>query len=156
MALLGKEPAVALVGIHGYGRWHARNLARLARAGAIRFVAAADPRHGDRGGVDLAVALYPDLDALLSRHQVDVVVISTPIHTHVPLAEVALRAGADVLLEKPPAATLADFEHLLGVVGETGRACQVGFQTFGSAAVRALREMIAAGTLGEIRGIGGA
>lgn len=83
------------------------------------------------------------------------VVISTPIHTHVALAEIALRAGADVLLEKPPAPSLAEFERLEAIVAETGRSCQVGFQTLGSGAVDALRGAIVAGDLGELRGIGG-
>ena len=77
--------------------------------------------------------MYPDLGELLAAVEVDVVIISTPIQTHVPLAELALRAGADVLLEKPPAASLAEFEHLLSVIDETGRSCQVGFQVAGVA-----------------------
>ncbi|MDX6260709.1 MAG: hypothetical protein QOH84_2397 [Kribbellaceae bacterium] len=80
--------------------------------------------------------------------------LSTPIHTHAPLAALALRAGADVLLEKPPVASMAEFERLLQVVEETGRSCQVGFQSHGSGAARALAEMVAEGTLGELRGIG--
>jgi predicted dehydrogenase len=83
------------------------------------------------------------------------VVISTPIHTHVPLATLALRAGADVLLEKPPAPSFAEFERLRSVVAESGRSCQVGFQTLGSKSVESLREAILAGDLGELRGIGG-
>ena len=66
------------------------------------------------------------------------VIISTPIQTHVPLAELAMRAGADVLLEKPPTASLAEFEQLSAVVAETGRACQVGFQAQASTATLTL------------------
>jgi predicted dehydrogenase len=145
------KPTVALAGIGGYGAVHLRNLARLEAAGVARLVAAADPR-GDLDGVPL----YASLDELLERHRPDVVVISTPIHTHVPLAERALRAGADVLLEKPPAPSFAEFERLRTVVAETGRSCQVGFQALGSEAVRAARRAIIAGELGELRGIGGA
>ncbi len=61
------------------------------------------------------------LDELLAATEVDVAIISTPIQTHVPLAELAMRAGADVLLEKPPTASLAEFEQLSAVVAETGR-----------------------------------
>lgn len=49
-----------------------------------------------------------------------VVVISVPIHLHAVIATEALRAGADVLLEKPPFARMADFQALLGVEKETG------------------------------------
>ena len=44
-----------------------------------------------------------------------------------------MRAGADVLLEKPPVPTMAEFDHLLALCAETGRSCQIGFQSLGSA-----------------------
>lgn len=150
------KPETALVGIGGYGASHLRNLVRLEAAGALRLVAGADPSPDARARLGRATPVYPDLDALLARHEVELVVISTPVHTHVRLAEAALRSHADVLLEKPPAPSLAEFECLREVVAETGRRCQVGFQTLGSGAVSALRAAIAAGVLGEIGGIGGA
>jgi predicted dehydrogenase len=91
---------------------------------------------------------------LLKATEIDVVIISTPIQTHLPLAELAMRAGADVLLEKPPTASLAEFSQLSAVVAETGRACQVGFQAQASQATLRLAEMVADGRFGEIRGIG--
>ncbi|GAA0580303.1 Gfo/Idh/MocA family oxidoreductase [Kribbella sandramycini] len=135
---------IAVVGVHGHGATHVRNALRRGE-----LVAVADPR--PPSGLD--VTAYPSLDELLAATTVDVVVISTPIQTHVPLAETALRAGADVLLEKPPAATLAEHEHLVRVIEETGRACQVGFQAQASAATLELARMMRAGELGEIRGI---
>ncbi|TDO43186.1 putative dehydrogenase [Kribbella sp. VKM Ac-2527] len=138
-------PRVAVAGVHGHGASHVRRVAGLAADGQVELVAVADP---------VGTATFPDLASLLAATEVDVVVISTPIQTHVPLAELALRAGADVLLEKPPTASLAEFEHLLAVVDETGRACQVGFQVHGSAAARGLADLVADGKLGEVRGIG--
>ena len=49
-----------------------------------------------------------------------------------------MRAGADVYVEKPPVASMADFERLLRVQEETGRAVQVGFQSLGSHALDAI------------------
>jgi predicted dehydrogenase len=142
---------VAVAGIHGHGASHVRNVARLAAAGRAELVAVADPR----GATDLPaeVRVFAGLDELLDATQVDVVVICTPIQTHVPLAELAMRSGADVLLEKPPTASMAEFERLSAIVAETGRACQVGFQAQSSEATLKLAAMTAAGELGEIRGI---
>ena len=137
---------VGVVGIHGHGASHVRNVLRLPDA---ELVAVADPQ----GGGDLSVPVFTSLDELLAAVEVDVVVICTPIQTHVPLAELAMRAGADVLLEKPPTASLAEFEQLSAVVQETGRALQVGFQAQASEATLALASMIADGELGEVRGI---
>jgi predicted dehydrogenase len=133
-----------VAGVHGHGATHVHNARRYGD-----LVAIADPRPPD----DAGVPVFPSLEELLAATEVDVVVISTPIQTHVPLAELALRAGADVLLEKPPTASLAEFDQLSKVIEETGRACQVGFQAQASAATLQLAQLMADGGLGEIRGI---
>ncbi|MGC4937674.1 Gfo/Idh/MocA family protein [Kribbella sp. DT2] len=149
---MNNVPRIALVGVHGHGASHVRNVARLETAGRVRLVAVADPRPPDELAPEVAV--FGDLSALLAATEVDVVMISTPIHTHVPLAELALRAGADVLLEKPPAASLEEFGRLQRLVEETGRNCQVGFQVHGSKAARTMKQWVADGRLGDVRGIG--
>jgi predicted dehydrogenase len=65
-----------------------------------------------------------------------------------------LRAGIDVLLEKPPTTTMAEFTDLLAVEAETGRICQVGFQSLGSAALAAVNATVARGDIGEVSHIG--
>ena len=62
-------------------------------------------------------------------------IIAAPLGEHFRLAETALGFGADVLLEKPPVAALADFERLLELERRSGRAVQVGFQSLGSEAL---------------------
>ncbi|WP_315097992.1 Gfo/Idh/MocA family oxidoreductase [uncultured Cellulomonas sp.] len=142
-------PSVAVVGVHGHGATHVRRVTELAERGVATLAALVDPRP-----VDGDVPWFPDLDALLAQAPPDVVIISTPIHTHLPLASAALRAGCDVLLEKPTTASLAEHAELLAVVEETGRLCQVGFQTFGSGAVDEVARIVATGELGEITGVG--
>ena len=77
---------------------------------------------------------------LMEDHREDVVVIAAPLGTHFQLATIALKAGADVYLEKPPLASLDDFRSLLQVQQETGQAVQVGFQSLGSRALQMLTE----------------
>ena len=141
---------VAVVGIHGHGSTHVRNALALQENGQCQLVAVADLRPPDAGTVGPDVGVFTDLDALLAATAVDIVVVCTPIHTHRQLAEAAMRAGADVLLEKPPVPTMAEFEHLLALCAETGRSCQIGFQSLGSQAVSALAVAVAAGTLGAV------
>ena len=138
-----------MVGIHGHGASHVRKVADLQERGLATLTALVDPRP-----LDGDVPWYPDLDTLLAEARPDVVVIATPIHTHLALASAALRAGCDVLLEKPTTASLAEHAELLAVVEETGRLCQVGFQTFGSGAVDEVARIVATGELGEITGVG--
>jgi predicted dehydrogenase len=142
---------VVLAGVHGYGAVHLRNLAQL--GDSIRLVAVADPKPPAPGTLPAGAQAFPDLETLLDAvPDVDVVFIATPIPTHIDLVECALRAGADVLLEKPPFATLADFDRILAAADEAGRAIQVGFQSLGSDAIRAFAED--AFDLGELGAIG--
>ncbi|MET0865589.1 MAG: DUF6807 family protein [Nakamurella sp.] len=139
-----------MVGIHGHGSSHVRNALALQDGGLCRLVAVADPRPPEAGAVGADVAVFSDLAALLSATSVDIVVVCTPIHTHRQLAAAAMLAGADVLLEKPPVPTMAEFEQLLELCTQTGRACQIGFQSLGSQAVAALAEAVAVDRLGAV------
>jgi predicted dehydrogenase len=129
-----RSPArLVLVGVRGYGQVHAERIARLAEKGAVQLVAAVDPVFAADSPTSYGVDLHADLaDALAELGHVDVVVIAAPIGEHARLAEVAMRFGADVLLEKPPVASLDDFHRLLAVEQETGCVVQVGFQSLGS------------------------
>lgn len=146
-------PRLAVVGIHGYGVSHLRAIEE--RRGAVDLVGVCDTRPDHSGRIDPDVPQFTDVAELLDRTAPELVIIATPIHTHLPFAEAALRSGADVLLEKPPVATMEQFDRLLGVQAETGRVCQVGFQSLGSAAFPALDSMIDSGRLGELVGISG-
>jgi predicted dehydrogenase len=146
-------PKVAVVGIHGHGGSHLRTVADLEEKGLVRLSAVVDPREPDHAPASwfasLGDLLSADADALP-----DVVVLATPIHTHLPLARAAMEAGIDVLLEKPTTASLAEHAELVAVAERTGRLCQVGFQTFGSHALPAVADMIARGEVGQVTGIG--
>lgn len=146
----------AVVGIHGYGKHHLAELERMSADGLAEVVAVADPRGGaDARHLPAGTPVYTDLDELLAQVVPDVVVIATPIHTHLAQATQALRAGSAVLLEKPTTASLAEFTALTEVAAETGLPVQVGFQSFGSHALDRIAEYIQAGAIGEVTGIGG-
>ncbi len=146
-------PRLAVIGIHGYGVSHLRAIEE--RRDAVELVGVCDTRPDDTGRIDPAVPQFTEVTELLRRTRPELVIIATPIHTHLPFADAAMRAGADVLLEKPPVATMAQFDQLRAVAAETGRVCQVGFQSLGSAAFHDLDSMIDSGRLGELVGISG-
>ncbi len=148
---------VALVGARGHGASYFDRLDRLAADGRARLVAVADPRPPGPLAPRLSgVSWHDSLPDLLAdpRARPDVVVLATPVHTHSELAVAAMRAGCDVLLEKPPTPSLAEYQEIRAAVDETGRICQIGFQTFGSGAVEAVRRIVADGELGVVTGFG--
>ncbi len=138
MILSPSRPRLIVTGIGGYGRIHLANAQRLAAAGRVEIVALVDPAiaENERDGIPL----HATLEQALAAHPADVVIVATPLDTHATLCEQAMRAGADVLLEKPPVPTADEFERLLVVQRETGRVVQVGFQSLGSEATPALAD----------------
>jgi predicted dehydrogenase len=155
-------PCIALLGVHGFGRVHLDGLLRLASTGAVRIAGLADPRPPEPealervralpGGADVPV--LGDAAALLEQVRPDVTIVSTPIHTHLPLARFALAAGSHLLLEKPPTASMEQFRALSAEVAQAARVCQVGFQSFGSEALAHAARLVADGAIGRVRGIG--
>jgi predicted dehydrogenase len=150
-------PTVALIGASGHGLWHRRTIAPLHDAGRLELVGLCDVRPiepAPEAPVPDGCGLFDDHRELLRVAGPEVVVICTPPHTHLGIAVDALRAGADVLLEKPPLLSLEEHRTLSAVLAETGRVCQVGFQALGSAALTELTAAIGAGRLGTVTGIG--
>lgn len=152
--MTGQPARVALVGAHGYGAIHRRNLARLELSGRARLVAVAEPTPVVADELPEGTRVHSDLASLLEAEDaLDVVIVSTPLHTHFELAELALASGADLYLEKPPVTSLAQFRRLRELAAGSGRLVQVGFQSLGSHAVPWLRDAVDAGDLGEVRAI---
>jgi predicted dehydrogenase len=149
---------VVLAGVHGHGWWHLRNLRRLEAEQRTRLVgvcdltpASAELLHGFSAPFQSA-----SLAEVLERTRPDVVIIATPIHTHAELASIAARAGVHLLLEKPPAPTLAAYQQIVDGVAAAGIACQVGFQSLGSEVVLEAGRLIRSGELGAVHGISAA
>jgi predicted dehydrogenase len=71
-------------------------------------------------------AMLPDAEVvsrpeMLTAHpEVDLVVIATPNETHAPLAEMAMRAGRNVVVDKPFTISVEEARHLSAVATETG------------------------------------
>ncbi len=76
---------------------------------------------------DEAARAYPNvridrtLDDLLADKSIELVVVSTPNETHLPLATRALEAGKHVVIDKPFTATSADALTLIALAKKQGR-----------------------------------
>ena len=150
---------IVLAGARGHGRWHLDNIRRLQDKGVVRLAGICELT--PLGVEELPDGLgtpeqSADFGALLDSTGASVAVICTPIPTHTDLALTAARRGVHILLEKPPAPSYAEFRRMADGVAEAGVVCQIGFQSLGSRAVPAVRELMAEGAIGEIVGIGGA
>lgn len=82
---------------------------------------------------------------------VDAVVIATPAHTHADLIATALQAGKHVFVEKPIATSVAAVDRIAALAASTGKVVMTGHTFLYNSAVRALRQMIDDGELGDVR-----
>lgn len=80
----------------------------------------------------------------------DLVVVGTPPSTHVELAGKALRAGLDVVVDKPFTPTAADGRKLIALAADLGRRLTVFQNRRWDADFRTLRRLIAEGRLGTV------
>ncbi|MFE7790272.1 Gfo/Idh/MocA family protein [Streptomyces sp. NPDC057460] len=151
---------VVLAGARGHGRWHLANIRRLQDQGLVRLAGICELTPLTETELAPFVGELPaqsaDFGELLDSTGARVAVICTPIQTHTELALTAAARSVHLLLEKPPAATFADFERMVTGVRAAGIACQVGFQSFGSHAVPAVRALVDSGAIGAVQGIGAA
>lgn len=140
----------AVVGVGYWGPNLARNLNELPDA---RLVAVCDQRPD---ALELIGRRYPtarlvsDYGAVLADPEVDAVVIATPVSTHYALAAAALRVGKHVFVEKPLAASSDEAQSLVGLADERGLVLMPGHTFVYSPPVNMIRELIAAGELGDV------
>jgi len=93
---------------------------------------------------------YNDFRDLLSRDDIDAVVICTPDHWHVPISIAAVRAGKDVFCEKPLTLTIAEGRILADEVRRYGRILQTGSQQRSSNEFRFACELVRNGRIGKV------
>ena len=152
------RPRLALIGISGYGRIHLQ-LARAGRdRGEVDIVAAVviNPAEEAANVAELRAhgcQIYPDYVEMLRRHagQIDVCLIPTGIHWHARMTLAALQAGANVLVEKPLAGSVADAAAIQAAERASGRFVAVGFQDCYDPGTRWLADELRRGAIGEVR-----
>lgn len=156
----GTPPRVALIGVSGYGRIHLQLARELRDRGAIKLVAAViiNPEEEAVNVRELrgqGCMMYGDYEEMLRRHagEIDLCLIPTGIPWHAPMTIAALRAGANVLVEKPLAGSLADVHAIRAAERASGRFVAVGFQDFYTPGTLWLKEQLQAGAIGELRAI---
>ena len=138
------------IAIIGCGYW-GKNLVRNFRdLGALEIICDVT-----KAGRELAKNIAPEatiVDNLekVWASQVQGVVIATPAETHYSIGLEALRAGKDVLVEKPLALRYKDGLKLVELAEDNNQILMVGHVLEYHPAILKLLELVKTGTLGEI------
>lgn len=146
------------VGSHGIGR----NLNMFLQQADAQPVALCDV---DRRQIDAAMKTVrekfgpsfscqttQDWREVVDRKDVDVVMISTPDHWHVPMSVASIRAGKDVICEKPTL-TVADGRLLADTVKQYGAVFQLSTEDRSLAVYHRMAELVRNGRIGKLQKI---
>jgi predicted dehydrogenase len=137
----------------GYGYWGPNIVRNIAETQGAEMVSVSDLRP-DR--LALAKRRYPAIRATLEHRElllapdIDVVVISTPVHTHYQLAMQALEAGKHVIIEKPLTASSEEALRLIEAAEARRLRIMVDHTFIYTGAVRKIKELLDNRALGEV------
>ena len=118
---------VAVVGCGAFGRNHARVYHDLQQdTGPVEFVGVVDQNPERAKGVaqEFRTKDYSSIKDL--RGKIHAASVAVPTSDHLSVARQLMENGADVLIEKPLATSLAEADELIAVAQRTGRIAQVG------------------------------
>lgn len=90
-----------------------------------------------------------DLEQAIAAEHVDRVIVTSPDHTHAGLVSRALRAGADVVVEKPLTVNEEGSRQIVEAVAQTGRSVVMTFNYRYAPRNSAFKRVIASGEIGR-------
>jgi predicted dehydrogenase len=149
------------VGLIGTGWYGKSDLFRLMQVAKVEVVALCDVDNNllqeasalisKRQKSSKAPKLYRDYQKLLSENQLDIVLIGTPDHWHCLTAIDAMKAGANVYVQKPISVDVIEGEAMLAAARKYKRTVQVGLQRRSTLhLIEAKKNIVDAGLLGKI------
>jgi len=164
--MAAKKTSVVVVGAGGFARW-AHVGCMLKMEDSVRVAGFVDP--GENAPAEMAKVyaeknkktvppFYTSIDAFLAANKgpADCAVVASPHSFHAPHIIACMKAGMDVLVEKPMVLNAAEARRAMKVRDETGRLLSVAFPGSYSPAITKAKEMIAAGEIGKVMSISSA
>jgi predicted dehydrogenase len=142
------------VAIIGFGYWGPNLVRNFSSIPDVRVKRVVDLRP-DR--LQIVAKNYPqtiasaDVNDIWSDHDIDAVIIATPVFTHFPLAMKALESGKHVLLEKPMTDTVDHALQLIEKSSALGKVLMVDHTFLYTPSVRKMKELIEQDVIGNVR-----
>src|SRR5689334_3281654 len=148
------KPASAIrIGVIGYGYWGPNIVRNFSALDNCELAAVCDKNPAALKRVSKAypgVRATADFSEVLRSPDIDAVAVITPVWTHFELAKAALQNGKHVFVEKPFTSTSAQAEELIELADRKNLRIMVDHTFLFSGAVRKIRDIVDAGTLGPL------
>jgi predicted dehydrogenase len=141
---------VALFGSGYVQEFHARAVHEHPNAELVAVANWREPSAvslADRYGVERVTT---DWNEIVAAPDVDAAIVATPNALHAPQAVALLGAGKHVLVEKPMATSVAECDEMIEAANASGAFLMVAHCWRFRDEVRAMRQRIASGELGEV------
>jgi predicted dehydrogenase len=146
-----KKLKIAVAGLGRTGwRNHLANLAKLPDLYEICGVCDAMDSRRKEAESTFGCASYANIESMLREDGIDWVVVATPQILHHEQTIAALRAGKNVVCEKPMAVNSAQAEEMAAAASETGRHLTVFHNLRYAPDFALVRKVISTGKLGRI------
>ena len=141
----------ALVGCGRIAKRHSELLGNKQIEGSV-LVAVCDNDYvkAKKLGKQFEVSAYADMDEMMRKESVDVVVVLTPSGLHAEHVVNLAKYGKHIIVEKPMALTLSDADHMIKACDEAGIKLYVVKQNRFNVPVMKLREALEQGRFGKL------
>jgi predicted dehydrogenase len=151
---------VGIIGLGGYAGVHHDSLIKLEAMQEARLVCTCDP-HAEAFSVQMearrfaerGVRVFADYKTMLDTcgHELDLLVVPTPISLHAEMHRAGVERGIPVYLEKPPTLDHAELERMILTDRGAKKSTLVGFNFIIERARLALKRRILDGEFGALR-----
>lgn len=141
------------IGMISYWHVHAEDYTRQVLDNSQTEIAAIwdeIPERGEEKAAKYGVPFVASLDELLSRSDIDAVVVDAPTNIHRDVMVKAARAGKHIFTEKVVAPTLKEVNEILEEVGKAGVKLTVSLPRVYDAYTQPIRKIVEEGTLGRL------
>lgn len=142
------------IGIVGCGKIadsHVEEIQKLPALARVVGVCDREPIMAEQLAMRYGLAYHTtDVERLLSEQKPDILHITTPPGSHLPLAKLAIDAGCHVYVEKPMTLNLADTRSLLDHAAKAKKKVTVGWTYLFDPPAIEMRRLLSEGALGDV------
>ncbi len=145
-----EKTKIAIIGLGGIAQLvHLPNIAKLSNAVVTAVAEVNKSRLNTIAEKFNIQERYSDYNELFSTSEAEAVIIATPTHTHKEIALAALKAGKDILVEKPLARSYEEAKEIVAASKKFKKKLMVGMNLRFRPDAMILRSILNSGEIGE-------
>jgi len=139
------------IGVTGSGFMGRTHVEAAQRSPETRIVAVTGGSRSQQLAADYDIDWEPDTVSMVTRPDIDALVITTPHHVHMEEAMMAAEHGKHALVEKPLGTSLRDCDRMIREFSEKDRILALGYHQRFRKSNDTVRELIQSDAIGQVR-----